>query len=102
MCIIEPAAHRKNIWQIAKLVLATKKTCFGRTMCMFVVFARKDGASQLIGTPKRTPTRFIPPLCFLLACFGVLSRPRGVKNTPKQPAQRSRLAFNTDYSMLAI
>ena len=38
-------------------------------MCMFVVFARKDGASRLIYIPKRTPTRFIPPLCFLLACF---------------------------------
>jgi hypothetical protein len=37
-------------------------------MCMFVVFARKDGASRLIYIPKRTPTRFIPPLCFLLAC----------------------------------
>jgi hypothetical protein len=64
-------------------------TFFGPAMCMFGVFARKDGASQLIDIPKRTSTRFIPPLCFLLACFWVLSRPRGVKNTPKQPAQRS-------------
>jgi hypothetical protein len=38
-------------------------------MCMFVVFARKYGASRLIYIPKRTPTRFTPPLCFLLACF---------------------------------
>ena len=44
-------------------------TFFGPTMCMFVVFARKDGASRLIYIPKRIPTRFIPPLCFLLACF---------------------------------
>jgi hypothetical protein len=69
---------------------------------MFGVFARKDGASRLINIPKRTPTRFIPPLALFTRVFWGVVSAKGIKNTPKQPPQRPRLAFNTDYSMLAI
>jgi hypothetical protein len=54
-------------------------------MCMFVVFARKDGASELIGIPKRTPTRFAySPLVlffFTRVFLGVVS----VKGSQKYP-----------------
>jgi hypothetical protein len=49
---------------------------------MFVVFAREDGASQLIDIPKRTPTRFIPPLVLFTRMFlGVVS----AKGSQKYP-----------------
>jgi hypothetical protein len=58
-------------------------TFFGRTMCMFGVFARKDGASRLIDTPKRTPTRFNSSLLVLFTrvFLGVVS----AKGSQKYP-----------------
>jgi hypothetical protein len=57
-------------------------TFFGRTMCMFGFFARKDGASRLIDIPKRTPTRFIPPLAFYSRVFGGCCLGQGESKIP--------------------
>jgi hypothetical protein len=64
-----------RIWHIAEEALATfRRFLDGPCACLVSCFARKDGASRLIDIPKRTPTRFIPPLVLFTRVFlGVVS-----------------------------